>query len=487
MDIAVEDKAPARVPFPTVLASIVGLWVCYFVLITLRSLSLELGFESEMIWRRALVCMAGVITMIGFWLILRLFDDKPLWAKIVAALILSLPVSIILAQSNVLIFASVEERAYRAMAEQQGFEVRRDSSGDLLVEVSVPGATDGAGKPKAVTIGRKSADMNVWQSLAEIGFGRYFMLLAWCALYLAFLTGEKARAAERREGEFRRAAKAAELRSLRYQVNPHFLFNTLNSLSALVLTGKTAAAERMIQTMSTFYRRSLAGDPTVDVSLDEEFALQRLYLDIERARFPEASRSQVRPARGARRCPRPRHDSPAAGRKLGQACGRSKPGQGDDHRVRARGVWPAGGDRLGQRWKCRCIPRSAARLRHWLAQCRTAPRRPLRRRGDDRFRPLVGRLCHALAPPAGRCSKGRRMTEQATQPLRALIVDDEPLAIERMQVLCAELDDLAVVGTASDGKSALAPRRNAQAGPADARHDDAGHGWSRRGPLARRR
>ncbi|WP_305097604.1 sensor histidine kinase [Croceibacterium aestuarii] len=292
MDIAVEDKAPARVPFPTVLASIVGLWVCYFVLITLRSLSLELGFESEMIWRRALVCIAGVVTMIGFWLILRLFDDKPLWAKIVAALILSLPVSIILAQSNVLIFASVEERAYRAMAEQQGFEVRRDSSGDLLVEVSVPGATDGAGKPKAVTIGRKSADMNVWQSLAEIGFGRYFMLLAWCALYLAFLTGEKARAAERREGEFRRAAKAAELRSLRYQVNPHFLFNTLNSLSSLVLTGKTAAAERMIQTMSTFYRRSLAGDPTVDVSLDEEFALQRLYLDIERARFPERLEAQ---------------------------------------------------------------------------------------------------------------------------------------------------------------------------------------------------
>ena len=43
-----------------------------------------------------------------------------------------------------------------------------------------------------------------------------------------------ARAAERREQEFRSAAKAAELRSLRYQVNPHFLFNTLNSLSALV-------------------------------------------------------------------------------------------------------------------------------------------------------------------------------------------------------------------------------------------------------------
>ena len=98
-------------------------------------------------------------------------------------------------------------------------------------------------------------------------------------------------AAERREGAYRRAAKAAELRSLRYQVNPHFLFNTLNSLSALVLTGKTQAAERMIQTISTFYRRSLADDPTADVPLREEFALQKLYLDIEAVRFPQRLRA----------------------------------------------------------------------------------------------------------------------------------------------------------------------------------------------------
>ena len=117
------------------------------------------------------------------------------------------------------------------------------------------------------------------------------MMLAWCALYLALLTGEKARAAERREGAFKRAAKAAELRSLRYQVNPHFLFNTLNSLSALVLTGKTQAAERMIQQLSTFYRRSLADDPTADVPLREEFALQKLYLDIEAVRFPRRLRA----------------------------------------------------------------------------------------------------------------------------------------------------------------------------------------------------
>jgi LytS/YehU family sensor histidine kinase len=60
----------------------------------------------------------------------------------------------------------------------------------------------------------------------------------------------------------------------------------------LVLTGRTQAAEKMIQTISTFYRRSLAEDPTSDVPLREEFALQKLYLDIESVRFPQRLRTE---------------------------------------------------------------------------------------------------------------------------------------------------------------------------------------------------
>jgi two-component system, LytTR family, sensor kinase len=123
--------------------------------------------------------------------------------------------------------------------------------------------------------------------LSDLASGRYFLLLAWAALYLALVNGEQLRAAERREGEFRRAAEASELRSLRYQVNPHFLFNTLNSLSALVMTGKADTAEEMIQTLSTFYRRTLSGDPTGDLPLAGEIELQQLYLDIEAVRFPQ--------------------------------------------------------------------------------------------------------------------------------------------------------------------------------------------------------
>jgi LytS/YehU family sensor histidine kinase len=91
----------------------------------------------------------------------------------------------------------------------------------------------------------------------------------------------------------RTAAKAAELRSLRYQVHPHFLFNALNSLSALVMTGRADRAEEMIQTLSAFYRHSLADDPTADLPLADEFDLQRHYLEIETTRFPDRLRTRL--------------------------------------------------------------------------------------------------------------------------------------------------------------------------------------------------
>ncbi|BBC71477.1 histidine kinase [Altererythrobacter sp. B11] len=274
-----------RVPFKTVLASIVGLWLCYFALTTLRGQLLDLGLERELLWRRSLACLAGMVITLGLWLVLRLFDAKPLWAKITAALILSAPVALLIAQANQMLFASLSDHYLQQKVAEQGYSLRRSENGEILIDI--PGFTvAGAPANSHASLPASALLGTAQQQVAEIAFGRYSLLLAWCALYLALLTGEKARAAERREGAYRRAAKAAELRSLRYQVNPHFLFNTLNSLSALVLTGKTQAAERMIQTISTFYRRSLADDPTSDVPLSEEFALQKLYLDIEAVRFP---------------------------------------------------------------------------------------------------------------------------------------------------------------------------------------------------------
>ena len=258
----------ARVPFWTVLASVVGLWATYFVLVTVRAEMLGLPFLNEMLWLRLLTTFCGILITLGLWLVLRVFDGQPLWLKIGAALLLAMPAAMLTAQANAVIFAEMQAAVDGIKMAQQGF----GNDALMVDQQDVALATER-------------------ERLIDFATSRYFLLLAWCALYLALLTGERARAAERREQQFRSAAKAAELRSLRYQVNPHFLFNTLNSLSALVLTGKTDAAERMIQTISTFYRRSLADDPTSDVPLRNEIALQQLYLEIEAVRFPSRLRA----------------------------------------------------------------------------------------------------------------------------------------------------------------------------------------------------
>jgi LytS/YehU family sensor histidine kinase len=114
-----------------------------------------------------------------------------------------------------------------------------------------------------------------------------FMFLAWSAFYLANQAQKEALGAQRRLADAESAAQAAQVRALRYQVNPHFLFNTLNSLSSLVMTGRSDRAETMLLALSTFFRTSLSLDPGADVTLAEEIDLQRLYLDIEKARFPD--------------------------------------------------------------------------------------------------------------------------------------------------------------------------------------------------------
>jgi len=113
-----------------------------------------------------------------------------------------------------------------------------------------------------------------------------FFFLAWSAFYLATRVQAEARGAERRAAAAESAAQSAQVRALRYQVNPHFLFNTLNSLSSLIIAGRAEEAESMVLKLSTFFRSSLTLDATADISLAEEIALQRLYLDIEKVRFP---------------------------------------------------------------------------------------------------------------------------------------------------------------------------------------------------------
>ena len=114
-----------------------------------------------------------------------------------------------------------------------------------------------------------------------------YLFATWMCLYLAVTYGQSLETQRQRVQEIRLFAQAAQLRALHYQISPHFLFNTLNSISALVVEDRRQDAERMIQQLSDFLRTTLNLDPASAVSLDYECALQRAYLEIEKVRFPD--------------------------------------------------------------------------------------------------------------------------------------------------------------------------------------------------------
>jgi len=85
-------------------------------------------------------------------------------------------------------------------------------------------------------------------------------------------------------------ASSAQLAMLRYQLNPHFLFNTLNSISTLVLLKQTERANAMLSRLSSFLRYTLANEPTAHVTVLQEVETLKLYLEIEKMRFEDRLR-----------------------------------------------------------------------------------------------------------------------------------------------------------------------------------------------------
>lgn len=122
--------------------------------------------------------------------------------------------------------------------------------------------------------------------LFTIAYSVWFFF-AWSAMYLALSYSAEVRAQERRWAELRDLAHATQLRALSYQVRPHFLFNTLNSIATLVLDRRNGDAHAMIGRLADFLRASLAVDPLACIRLRDEVALQRRYLEIEQIRFPD--------------------------------------------------------------------------------------------------------------------------------------------------------------------------------------------------------
>lgn len=112
-------------------------------------------------------------------------------------------------------------------------------------------------------------------------------------LHLLFVVVERSRAAERRALELQVHAREAELKALKAQLDPHFLFNSLNSVSALI--GSDApAARRMCYLMSGFFRKSLGLGQKAQVPLSEELYLAETYLAIEEVRFGDRLKADLK-------------------------------------------------------------------------------------------------------------------------------------------------------------------------------------------------
>jgi len=267
--------------WPLAVKSILGFWFFYALTVVARAF---LGTDPWTTLENKLVIIAIGIFLTGliYLTIASLNERVTIRRKAIVAAVASAIASLGMGGTLILLedmmHPSKEEFRFQARegftVVEQGQQIRIERTAQEPLVLTMPKARD-LDPMKRI---RYSLDAAVvW----------LFFFIGWSAFYLANQAQAEALGAQRRLADAESAAQAAQVRALRYQVNPHFLFNTLNSLSSLVMTGRTDRAETMLLALSTFFRTSLSLDPGADVTLAEEIDLQRLYLDIEKARFPD--------------------------------------------------------------------------------------------------------------------------------------------------------------------------------------------------------
>jgi two-component system sensor histidine kinase AlgZ len=116
------------------------------------------------------------------------------------------------------------------------------------------------------------------------------MLFMWCSLYFSIKQWQQSSMEKERLLRAESELREARLLALRYQLNPHFLFNSLNAVSTLVLDGNAPAATRMLAQIGDLLRTSLDSEFTAEVTLSQELAFTEGYLAIEQTRLGERLR-----------------------------------------------------------------------------------------------------------------------------------------------------------------------------------------------------
>ena len=115
--------------------------------------------------------------------------------------------------------------------------------------------------------------------------GSFYILLCWSGLYFGIKYYQQLQEQTEQTLKATSAAHQSQLKMLRYQLNPHFLFNTLNAISTLILDGANDTANKAVTRLSDFLRYTLDNDPMSQVTLGSELSALELYLEIEKVRF----------------------------------------------------------------------------------------------------------------------------------------------------------------------------------------------------------
>jgi two-component system LytT family sensor kinase len=134
-------------------------------------------------------------------------------------------------------------------------------------------------------------EMEFWSHF-EGTTSAFMVMVVWSALYFGIKFYMLAQEEQQRRLKATAMAHEAQLKMLQFQLNPHFLFNTLNAISTLILDQDTQLANTMLSRLSRFLRHSLDNDPMQKVTVAEEVQALKLYLDIEKVRFDDRLRLQ---------------------------------------------------------------------------------------------------------------------------------------------------------------------------------------------------
>ncbi len=126
-----------------------------------------------------------------------------------------------------------------------------------------------------------------WIEYFNFIMSSFYIMLCWSGLYFGIKYYQMLQSEQQKTLMAKTKAHEAQLTMLRYQLNPHFLFNTLNAISTLILINENKTANGMVSKLSEFLRYSLDKDPIKKVPLDQEIHALELYLGIEKVRFED--------------------------------------------------------------------------------------------------------------------------------------------------------------------------------------------------------